>query len=244
MQARLLSIAIHVCVAAALFLVPLLTPPAPKTPKPISRPTIQLHLRPAIPDARSTGGGDRSQVPASRGQIPQIARVFVPPVAQADHVPVLTLPASLEITEVPLEAANLTRYGDPFARPGPPSLGSGLKGIGSKGRGGVGDGDGPGRSGTGTATIEGPLTGPVVLFQPDPEFSEEARKAKMQGQVVLEGEIGLDGKVHNVKVRNGLGLGLDEKALEAVTRWRFRPAHRGWRPVPMSALIYINFRLL
>lgn len=243
MQARLLSIAIHVSLIAALFLAPLLSPPVRKAAEPPSHPTIQLHLRPRLPETPA-GGGDRSPIPATKGRLPRIARRYVPPVNNLDRAPVLSMPPSIDVSAVPLETASLTQYGDPFARPGPPSLGTGLNGVGGTGRGGIGDSDGPGRRGGGSGVMEGPLTGPVVLFQPDPEFSEEARKAKLQGQVVLEGEIGTDGKVHNVTVRTGLGLGLDEKALEAVTRWRFRPAHRAGKPVSMSAVIYINFRLL
>jgi TonB family protein len=83
-----------------------------------------------------------------------------------------------------------------------------------------------------------------VLYKPDPEFSEEARKAKLQGTIVLEADVELDGKAHRVKVRNGLGLGLDEKAIEAVQKWRFRPAQRNGKSVVVRATIYINFRLL
>ena len=87
-------------------------------------------------------------------------------------------------------------------------------------------------------------TDPEVIYKPEPEFSEDARKAKLQGTVVVEAIIGRDGRVHNAHVRNGLGLGLDEKALEAVARWRFRPATRAGKAVSVPALIEINFRLL
>jgi TonB family protein len=78
----------------------------------------------------------------------------------------------------------------------------------------------------------------------DPEFSEEARKAKYQGTVVLTIEVGADGKPHGIRIVSGLGLGLDEKAIEAVSQWKFKPAMRNGRPVPAPATIEVNFRLL
>jgi TonB family protein len=78
----------------------------------------------------------------------------------------------------------------------------------------------------------------------DPEFSEEARKAKYQGTVLLTIEVGEDGKPHAIRVVSGLGLGLDEKAIEAVSQWKFKPATRNGRPVPAAATIEVNFRLL
>lgn len=116
-----------------------------------------------------------------------------------------------------------------------------MNGIG-RGRDGAGDEDGIG--GTLAAVAGGSITGPVPIYNPDPEFSEEARKAKLQGQVVLEVVVDTDGRAHRIRVRAGLGLGLDEKAIEAVESWRFRPGHRNGKPMAVPATIYINFRLL
>lgn len=84
----------------------------------------------------------------------------------------------------------------------------------------------------------------MVMFKPEPEYSEEGRKAKLQGVVLLRIEIDERGLPRIVAVRQGLGLGLDEKAVEAVKRWRFRPAMRNGRPVPASAMVEVVFRLL
>ena len=70
-----------------------------------------------------------------------------------------------------------------------------------------------------------------MLFQVEPEFSEEARKAKLQGVVMLYGEVDTNGRLRNIRVTRGLGLGLEEKAIEAVKQWRFRPGNRNGRPV-------------
>jgi TonB family protein len=85
---------------------------------------------------------------------------------------------------------------------------------------------------------------PSLLSKVEPEYSEEARIARYQGRVVIYAEIGTDGIAHNLHVLEGLGLGLDEKALKAIDRWRFRPGSKEGNPVPVAATIEVNFRLL
>jgi TonB family protein len=97
---------------------------------------------------------------------------------------------------------------------------------------------------SGAYKVGGGVTSPVVLSKRDPEYSEEARAAKYQGTVVLTVEIGPDGLAHNARVLRSLGMGLDEKAIEAVTKWRFRPGSKDGEPVTVSANIEVNFRLL
>jgi TonB family protein len=84
----------------------------------------------------------------------------------------------------------------------------------------------------------------VPLYKPDPEYSEEARKAKYSGTVVLSIIVDSTGKPRDIKVIRSLGLGLDEKAIEAVTKWKFRPGYRNGQPVAVQASIEVNFRLL
>jgi TonB family protein len=83
-----------------------------------------------------------------------------------------------------------------------------------------------------------------VLYKVHPEFSDEARKAKCLGTVLLTIEIGEDGKALAFHVLRGLGLGVDEKAVEAVSRWKFKPALRDGRPVRAAVTIEVHFRLL
>ncbi len=82
------------------------------------------------------------------------------------------------------------------------------------------------------------------MYKVEPEFSEEARKAKHQGVVVLSIEVDARGNVRNVRVQQSLGLGLDEKAIEAVSRWRFRPGLFDGKPVATEATVQVNFQLL
>ncbi len=88
------------------------------------------------------------------------------------------------------------------------------------------------------------MTPPQLIYKVEPEFSEEARKAKHQGVVVLAIEVDASGHVRNVHVRQSLGLGLDEKAIEAVSHWRFRPAILDGKPVTTDAVVQVNFQLL
>ncbi|HTX34095.1 MAG TPA: TonB family protein [Bryobacteraceae bacterium] len=85
---------------------------------------------------------------------------------------------------------------------------------------------------------------PVLLSKVEPAYSDQARKAKYQGTVLLTVDIDADGKVAGVRVARSLGLGLDEKAVEAVTRWKFAPAMKDLRPVPVTVQVEVNFRLL
>ncbi len=87
------------------------------------------------------------------------------------------------------------------------------------------------------------MTAPRVLYAPDPEFSEEARKAKYQGTVVLWVVVGADGRTHDIRVQRSLGMGLDEKAIEAIRHWRFEPARKDGTPVAVQVNVEVNFRL-
>jgi TonB family protein len=88
------------------------------------------------------------------------------------------------------------------------------------------------------------VTAPVLLYKTQPDYTEEARKAKYQGTVLLYIEVDPSGKATNIRVQRSLGLGLDEKAIEAVKQWKFKPGYRDGNPVPVSATIEVNFRLL
>jgi TonB family protein len=103
---------------------------------------------------------------------------------------------------------------------------------------GVGSG-----KGGGVYRVGGGVTAPALLSRVDPEYSEEARKAKYQGAVLLNIEVDPSGKVTNIKVQRSLGLGLDEKAIEAVRKWRFKPGYKDGKPVTVTVSIEVDFRL-
>ncbi len=201
------------------------------------------------------GGGDRSPLPASKGRLPRIAaRQFTPPMAVVNNPnPKLIMEPTLIIQpDVNLPNVNMAQYGDPLGKIGPPSSGPGSGGgIGSGSGGGVGPGRGPGYGpgegggfGGGPYRIGNGVSAPTLVYKVDPEYSEEARKAKFQGTVVLYIEINERGLPQNPRVIQALGMGLDEKAIEAVMKWRFRPGYLNGKPVTVSAQVDVNFRLL
>ena len=87
--------------------------------------------------------------------------------------------------------------------------------VGDPGGGGSGGG-----IGGGVFRIGGGVSAPRLTYKVEPEYSEEARKAKYQGTVVLAIEVWPDGKAHNIRVIRSLGLGLDQKAIDAVQKER------------------------
>ena len=87
------------------------------------------------------------------------------------------------------------------------------------------------------------MAAPTVLSKIEPQYTDEARAARFQGTVVLQIVVGTDGLVHDVHLLRGLGLGLDENAIEAVNRWRFKPGAKDGQPVKVLATIEVQYRL-
>ncbi|MBV9745116.1 MAG: energy transducer TonB, partial [Acidobacteriia bacterium] len=194
-------------------------------------------------------------LPAPKGKLPKPSlKQFTPPVVVAQNLdPKLIMdPSIIAPPDVPLPNVNLPNYGDPLAKLGPLSNGPGSgAGIGSGSAGGVGSGKGvgfgPGEGGGfsgGVFHVGGGVTAPALLYKVEPEYSEEARKAKFQGTVILYVEIDPSGHAINPRVARSLGLGLDEKAIEAVRKWKFKPGYKDGKPVTVAATIEVNFRLL
>ena len=123
--------------------------------------------------------------------------------------------------------------------------GPGSSGVPGTGIGGGGTRGGPGSGNIGTVYKGGDgITLPVLLHQVDPEYSEEARKTKYSGSVLLRIDVDATGQARNIRVVRSVGLGLDEKAAEAVARWIFRPGTKDGKPVAVEALVEVSFRLL
>ncbi len=91
--------------------------------------------------------------------------------------------------------------------------------------------------------VGGGVSAPVLIYKRDPDYTEEARNAKFQGTVLLSVEIDPTGTATNIKVSRRLGMGLDEKAIEAVKQWKFKPGLKDGVPVTVAANIEVNFRL-
>src|SRR5215469_1144679 len=199
------------------------------------------------------GGGDRDPVQARRGTPPKFSdQQLAPPVIvvrnpkarlQADPTvlgpPDLKLPQSHQLGE--LLSPNLTM----------PSNGTGSEGGIGRNRGtGVGIGS---DAGAGTGSGGGCCTGtyipgrgvspPRALYDPEPDYSEEARKVKLQGSVVLSLIVDATGHPRNVRVARSLGMGLDEKAVAAVEKWTFAPGMKDGYPVATRVEVEVNFHL-
>ena len=148
--------------------------------------------------------------------------------------------------ESPTIEVNVAQMGDPSSKLPAGALGAnGSNGIGEYGGSrGIGDGN-AGKPGiSGTARIGHKITPPQLIYKVEPEFSEAARKAKYQGTVVLAIEVDAAGHPRNLRVLEQLGLGLDEKAIEAVSQWRFRPGSENGKPIVTSATVEVSFRLM
>ena len=201
------------------------------------------------------GGGDRSPTPPSKGKLPRVApKQFTPPMAVVnnEHPKLVMEPTIVVQPDAKLPQVNMNQYGDPLAKLGIPSNGPGSgAGIGTGKGGGVGSGNGVGYGpgsgagvGGGVYRIGGGVSAPQLVFKVEPEYSEEARKAKFQGTVVLYVVVDEKGYPRDLKVVRPLGLGLDQKAIEAVQKWRFKPGLKDGKAVPVAAQIEVNFRLL
>jgi len=199
------------------------------------------------------GGGDRDKLQAPKGALPKLSKeqITPPAIVIRNDNPKLPVPPTV-VVPPEIKLPTLGALGDPLSKVlGPPSNGTGAGGgIGSGYGGGVGSGSGPGVGpghgggyGGGAYRVGGGVSAPRVLYDPDPEYSEEARKAKYQGTVVLWLVVNADGKPQDIKVTRPLGMGLDEKAIEAVRQWRFDPAKKDGHPVPVMINVEVNFRL-
>jgi len=195
------------------------------------------------------GGGNHDPIPASRGNIPTASldpQLVPPTVMLPREMPKLAAPETVMVApDVKLPQGG--QIGDPFSRFSIPSNGpGGPGGIGIGCCDGIGDSTGP-HVGSGPPGIYSPgrggVTTPQVIFNPEPSFSDEARKAKAQGMVLLLLVVGKDGRPHDIRVGQSLGMGLDEKAIEAVNRWRFRPATLNGQPVATQIAVQVDFHL-
>jgi periplasmic protein TonB len=201
------------------------------------------------------GGGDRDKIQAPQGRLPKFAMQQITPPAMVirNANPKLAMePAIVVPPQVQVPNAALPNFGEPISKiMGPPSNGSGSGGgIGSGSGGGIGSGEGPGLgpgigggTGGGVFKVGGGVTAPRAIFSPDPQYSDEARKARYQGTVTLWLIVGPDGRPRDIKVARTLGMGLDQKAIEAVRTWKFEPAMKDGRPVAVQINVEVTFRL-
>ena len=211
---------------------------------------VQLTVPPPMLPAKSVmggGGGQRGETPVVQGHLPKFAEVQVtPPKAPPLEQPKIRMPEVTVEVQKDLKMADsaLPNIGMPnSALVGMSSMGNGRgTGLGSGNGAGIGPGAG-GNYGGGLERVGGGVSSPVLLVHPDPEFSEEARKAKFQGNVMVRLVVDPQGMPRNVRVTQGVGMGLDEKAMEAVRQYRFRPAMEGGKAVAVELNVEVEFQI-
>jgi protein TonB len=209
---------------------------APDTPPPIAPKLQQI----------GGGGGQHDLAPVSKGKLPDLAqKQLVPPKAPPPIAPKLAIDPSVIVQkDLKMATNDMPNLGMPNSPLKGISLGNGSgTGLGSGNGSGIGPGSG-GNTGGGVFHIGGGISSPVVLYQPEPEFSEEARKAKFSGNVLVYLWVDTDGKPSHVRVVRPVGMGLDEKAVEAVRLYRFKPAMKDGKPVQVDLYVDVNFQIL
>ena len=200
------------------------------------------------------GGGSHDILQAPKGRLPKFEEqpITPPMVIKNDHPKLAVDPAIMMPKDIQLPNNNLPNLGDPRTSVvGPASNGSGSgAGMGTGSGGGIGSGKGngygPGEGGGyggGLYHVGGGVSAPQLVFAPDPEFSDEARRAKYQGVCVVSLIVDAQGNPQRVQVVRHLGMGLDEKAVEAVKQYKFKPATLQGKPVPVEVNIEVNFRI-
>lgn len=206
-------------------------PPPPKTP-----PKAALI---------GGGGGQKGPTPVSKGNPPKFAPDKInPPKAPPLEEPKIKIESTIDVQkDLKMAKVDVPNFGVPNSPLVGTSLGNGKgTGLGSGNGSGIGPGSG-GNTGGGLRRIGGGVSAPVVLFAPEPEFSEEARKAKVAGNVLVYLQVDTNGHPAHVRVLRGIGLGLDEKAMEAVRQYKFKPAMENGHPVAVEMNVEVNFQI-
>ncbi len=200
------------------------------------------------------GGGAHDILQAPKGKLPKFERQpIVPPMLVVNDHPKLALdPAIMMPKDAQLPNPEMPNLGDPRSGVvGIASNGTGaMGGMGAGSAGGIGSGDGNGYGagtgggyGGGLYHVGGGVTAPQLTFAPDPEFSDEARRAKFQGVCVVSVVVDAQGNPQRVQVVRHLGMGLDQKAVAAVKQYRFKPATLSGKPVSVEVNIEVTFRI-
>ena len=208
----------------------------PEPPPPAQRKGVEK-LRSPVPPRRPTPPVDP----------PVIEKPVEPPPVKVEPVAAPVVPVAADARE---------RAGIPWTPREAPaqeadSQGPGVGGGTGTGQGtGIGEGNGAGIGpGTGGGTGGGPyrpgtgITAPAIVREVKPDYTEDGRRRQIEGDVVLEIVVRSDGSVGSVKLLQGLGAGLDQRAIDAVRQWRFSPAKRYGVPVDVIVEVAMEFKL-
>ena len=196
----------------------------------------------------SSGGGEKDPRPARHGDLaPGSSRPLLPPRVMVNPAPELPVPASVFDANASPVPPLITNLGLPWMKEDSNSAGPGKDhGFGAGRKGGMGDDEGPGAGqGDSKGVYANRVTLPTCVYCPEPQYTDQAREAKLQGKVTLRVLVGADGRASQVQMVQGVGLGLDERAVETVRAWKFVPAHDAARRAVASwVAIEVVFRLI
>lgn len=203
---------------------------------------------PVLPknDRMGGGGGHHDLTAATEGRLPRFSeQQIVPPMQPPKIQPMLPVEPTLVMQpDLKMASNSMVNLGDPNSNLKGVSLGTGSgTGVGSGSGAGMGTGSG-GNTGGGLYHVGGSVRKPELIYQPEAEFSEEARKAKFSGNVEVYLWVDEQGNPSHIKVTRGVGMGLDEKAVEAVRQYKFKPATQNGKPVKVEVYIEVNFTIL
>lgn len=232
----------HVVVAPAAKVTPLVIPFIP-----VTQPTPK-------PMGGGGGGGTHSVVEPTKGRLPRIEKkaVVPPQLLVVDHPKLAVQPAVVMPQRVKIPDNKMPNLGVPQSSQvavasqgmgGGSGFGQGSGGgIGAGSGNGVGMGSGGGYGG-GVMSVGGGVSAPQLIHSVDPEFTNEARQANLQGVVSIQLIVDSQGNPQDIHVVRHLGMGLDQKAEEAVRQYKFRPAMYQGHPVAVQMVIKVNFHL-
>lgn len=198
------------------------------------------------------GGGAHQVVEPTKGHAPIVVNkmpVLAPQVLRIDHPMLAAEPAEPvkipdSTSQLKLGMSNSPQVALASQGSGSGSgFGSGLGGGLGIGRGiGAGPGGGGGYGG-GLMSVGGGVSAPMLIHSVQPDFTEEARQANFQGNVAIELIVDAQGNPQDIRVTRHLGMGLEQKALDAVRQYKFRPAMYQGHPVAVQIVIDVDFNL-
>jgi len=255
-----LSVGTHVVIIAliVLLIIEMRMHPKVTPPKPQMAAVDITPFRPIAPAGPAMGGGGgggaHELVQAPKGRLPKFSETPVtPPMLAVNEHPKLAVEPTIKMPpNVALPNNALPNLGDPRTNiVGPAANGTGSgAGLGSGDGGGIGSGSGAGYGpgegggyGGGLYHVGGGVSPPVLIYSVDAEFSDEARRAKYQGVSVVSLIVDAHGMPQRIRVVRKLGMGLDEKAVEAVRQYKFKPSTYQGKPVPVEITIEVNFHI-
>jgi len=209
--------------------------------------TVELTPPPRLmpqPKLAGGGGGQPDHAPVTAGHLPKFSiEQLLPPKAPPTIDPRLVVEPTVIAQDLKMADNKMPDLGSPSSTLRGFSMGNGTGGgIGSGNGNGIGPGSG-GNAGDGVMEVGGGVSPPKVIYQVDAEFSEEARKAKFSGDVYISVIVDEQGRPTHVHVVRGVGMGLDEKAIEAVRQYKFKPAMLKGKPVKVAVDVNVVFNI-